>query len=264
MSMKLVAKSALFIIIFSFTISLQSSAQLNQTDQKNLKQGHWIRKYPNGVVMYDGFFRDDHPVGEFKRYFDDGNIESILIFSEDGRKADATLYFPNGEIASKGKYTDRKKEGKWQFFSLDIANYMVSEEFYTNDLKNGLSTKFYADHKIAEQVEWVNGVQNGDFLRLYQNGRNWLKSAYLNGKLNGKFDVWFEDGTPEYSGQYVNNIKEGSWIYFNEDGSVRYKVNYSQGIPDNPQMDIDATNFIDSLEKNKNKIPDPEKTGEIH
>jgi antitoxin component YwqK of YwqJK toxin-antitoxin module len=228
-----------------------------------MKQGHWVRKYPNGVVMYDGFFRDNHPVGELKRYFDDGSIQSVLIFSEDGRKADATLYFPNGKIASKGKYADQKKEGKWQFFSLDTANYMVSEDVYKNDLKDGLSVKFYPDHKIAEQVNWVNGIQNGEFLRLYDSGANWLKSEYVNGKLNGRFEVWFEDGKPECSGQYVNGIKEGNWLYYNEDGSVRYKVTYSNGVPDNPQMDIDATNFIDNLEKNKDKIPDPEKTGEI-
>jgi hypothetical protein len=29
------------------------------------------------------------------------------------------------------------------------------------------------------------------------------------------------------------------------------------------QMDIDASKIIDDLEKNKGKIPDPEKTGEI-
>lgn len=257
-----VRKIFISILLLIITV-LQSIAQFNQTDQKGMKQGHWVRKYPNGVVMYDGFFRDNHPVGELKRYFDDGSIQSVLIFSEDGRKADATLYFPNGKIASKGKYADQKKEGKWQFFSLDTANYMVSEDVYKNDLKDGLSVKFYPDHKIAEQVNWVNGIQNGEFLRLYDSGANWLKSEYVNGKLNGRFEVWFEDGKPECSGQYVNGIKEGNWLYYNEDGSVRYKVTYSNGVPDNPQMDIDATNFIDNLEKNKDKIPDPEKTGEI-
>ncbi|HLN56391.1 MAG TPA: toxin-antitoxin system YwqK family antitoxin [Bacteroidales bacterium] len=257
-------RNILVIVYFLFHLSHQSLAQLNQTDKKGMKQGHWTRKYPNGVVMYDGIFRDNHPVGEFKRYFDDGSLESVLIFSEDGKQADATLFFPNGKTASKGRYIDQKKEGKWQFFSLDSANYMVSEDNYKNNIKDGLSTKFYPDHKVAEQVTWTNGIQNGDLTRLYQNGKKWLKTNYINGKYNGRFEVWFENGTYECEGQYVNGVKEGAWLYYNEDGSVRYKVKYTHGIPDNPKIDTDATNFLDTLEKNKDMIPDPEKTGEIH
>ena len=39
--------------------------------------------------MYDGFFKDDHPVGEFKRYYEDNTLKSVLIYSDDGKEADA-------------------------------------------------------------------------------------------------------------------------------------------------------------------------------
>jgi len=69
----------LILLIFSGVFNAYS--QLNQTDVNGFKQGHWIRKYPNGIVMYDGNFRDGHPVGELKRYYENGTIKSVMNFS---------------------------------------------------------------------------------------------------------------------------------------------------------------------------------------
>ena len=69
----------------------QTETESNKSDQQGRKQGHWIKKYPNENVMYEGFFKDDHPVGEFRRYYEDRTLKSILIFSGDGKEADATI-----------------------------------------------------------------------------------------------------------------------------------------------------------------------------
>jgi hypothetical protein len=42
-----------------------------------------------------------------------------------------------------------------------------------------------------------------------------------------------------------------------------YKLDYVAGVTNDKQMDIDFSNYLDSLEKNSGKIADPEKTGEI-
>ena len=132
------------LIIASFlAISVVQQArlipQLNKTDQQGRKQGHWIKKYPDETIMYDGYFKDDHPVGEFKRYFENQTLKSVLIYSDDGRKATATIYHPNGNISSKGTYINQMKEGKWQFFSEFTNGYLISEEYYSKNLKNGPS-----------------------------------------------------------------------------------------------------------------------------
>ena len=38
-------------------------ADFNITDADGLKQGRWIRVYPNGKLYYSGSFRDGRPVG---------------------------------------------------------------------------------------------------------------------------------------------------------------------------------------------------------
>jgi antitoxin component YwqK of YwqJK toxin-antitoxin module len=259
MNLKIITIACLLAI--SAITLCQEQSEINLTDAKGLKQGHWIKKYPDGNVMYEGYFHDDHPAGEFKRYYEDKTLKSVLVYSNDGKEAAATIWHPNGFISSKGKYVNQLKEGKWQFFSSLTEGYLICEEIYSKNLKNGPSLKFYRDSTAAEKVIYSNDIKQGEWLQYYSNGTVCLRSNYLDDKINGPFEVWFENGTLEISGQYKNDTKDGIWHIYNKDGSVRYKVEYHLGVTKDRQMDIDESEYLDSLEKNKGKISDPEKSG---
>lgn len=250
-------------LIISVSAQSQTEQAMNKTDQQGRKQGHWIKRYPDESIMYDGYFKDDHPVGEFKRYFENQSLKSVLLYSEDGRKAAATFYHPNGNISSKGSYIDQMKDGKWQFFSEFTNGYLISEEYYTRNIKNGPAVKFYPDSTIAEKLTYVNDIKQGAWIQYFPTGAVSLKSNYLNGKVNGKFEVWFEDGSIEYSGQYKDDSRDGLWIIYNNDGTIKYKLEYLAGMTKDRRIDIDESDFLDSLENNKGKIADPEKTGVV-
>lgn len=239
----------------------QSGNKINMTDIQGKKYGQWIKKYPNQAVMYEGYFKDDHPVGEFKRFYENTSLKSLLIYSDDGKDANATLYHTNGHISAKGKYLNQKKEGKWQFFSEYIEGYLITEEYYSADMKNGPSIKYYTNNSIAEKINYVNNIKQGEWIQYYTDGKICLKSNYKDGKIDGKFEVWFENGKPEITGQYKNDKRDGSWNIYNTDGTIKYKLDYINGITDNRQIDLDGSDYLDSLEKNKGRIPDPEKTG---
>ena len=251
------------VLIISVSAECQTEIKINITDPQGRKQGHWIKKYPDEAILYDGFFKDDHPVGEFKRYYEDKSLKSILVYSDDGRNATATVYHPNGNISSKGTYINQMKEGKWQFYSAFTIGHMVSEEIYSKNLRNGLSLKFFQDSTIAERLTYINEIKQGEWIQYYPSGAVLLKSNYTNGKINGKFEVWFENRTIEYSGQYKNDSRDGLWIIYNQNGTIKYKSEYLAGVTNDNQMQSDESNFLDSLENNKGKIADPEKTGII-
>lgn len=257
----MISKIYILSIIFIIVSSI-ANCQLNTTDEKGLKQGHWIKKYPTGTVMYEGIFRDDHPVGEFKRYYETGILQSVMEFNGDGTEAKAVLYFPDGKIASKGLYRNQLKEGLWQFYSRD-SSYVINEENYRKDKKEDLSVTYYPDMSVAEKFYYKENKKNGEWVRYYENGNLWLKAAYVDDKLNGSFESWYENGKLQISGQYRYDRRDGLWIFYDQTGNVIYKITYTEGMPDNREMDIDASNLIDELEKNKGSIPDPEKTGEM-
>jgi antitoxin component YwqK of YwqJK toxin-antitoxin module len=241
----------------------QTGQQINQTDKDGKKQGHWIKKFPNGNTMYDGYFANNMPTGEFKRYYEDKPLKSVLVFSKNGTEAMATLYYPNGLVASSGKYVNQLKEGKWRFYSMTSKDILISDVEYSRDKKNGAVVKYYPDGKVAEKLLYRNDLKYGECLKYYPDGTLTLKTNYINGNLDGKFEAFFENGRPEMFGEYKDNLREGPWIIYRKDGTMRFKAEYSSGVPDNSKIDIYQSDYIDSLERNKVRIADPEKTGEI-
>jgi antitoxin component YwqK of YwqJK toxin-antitoxin module len=261
MNLKIIIATILFAL--SSAAICQTDKAVNQTDPQGRKQGHWIKRAPNKTIIYDGYFKDDKPAGEFKRYYENDTLKSVLNFTNNGKEASAMLYHPNGYLASKGQYVNQQKEGKWQFFSAIIKDYLISEEIYLHNLRNGLAVIFYPEGSTAEKINYVNDIKQGEWTRYYPKGSMLLKSNYVNGNVNGKFEGWFENGKMQISGLYKNDSRDGLWLIYNPDGTIKYRIEYNNGITDDRQLEIDASRFLDSLEINKNRIQDPEKTGII-
>lgn len=252
----------LIILLTGEVCGAQSNQPVNQTDKDGRKQGHWIKKYPSGTILYDGYFRDDKPDGEFKRYYDDGGIMSVMVFSQNGNVANASLFYQNGFPASSGKYVSQLKEGAWKFYSPTVRGLVVSTDEYTKDKRNGLSVQFYPDSAVAEKASYKNDRREGPWLKYYPDGTVSFSANCTNGRLNGSFEGFFENGKPEIKGSYKDDLKDGLWTIYSDDGRERFKIKYTLGIPENRDLDIYETNYLDSLEKNKVTIPDPEKTGQ--
>ena len=252
----------LLIIIIPTAITGQGT-EINVTDLSGKKQGVWIRKYPNNVIMYEGVFKDDYPEGEFKRYYETSILKSTLVYSENGTTADAKIYHPNGFLSAQGRYVDQKKEGTWSYYSAYEKEYLVSKESYSQNYRNGESLKFYPDGKVAERMFFINDTATGEWTKYYPTGAISQKATMLNGKIDGKFEAWFEDGQIQFSGTYKQDKKDGKWLIYEKDGSLRYEINYINGISSDRKIDIDIDEYLDSLEQNQGEIPDPEKTDNI-
>jgi antitoxin component YwqK of YwqJK toxin-antitoxin module len=252
-----------FITLLPLISLAQTNDGINKTDSRGMKQGHWIKKYPDGHIQYDGYFKDNKPTGTFKRYYENDTINSILVFSADGREAVASLFHHNGYIASTGKYVDQLKEGKWRFYSSNIRGYLVCEEEYKANLRHGLSLKYYKDTLLAEKVQYINDLREGEWTQYFPNGKICLKANYINGKLQAGFSVYFSNGQPEYIGQYKNDTRDGLWKIFNPDGSLKYSIKYVEGIAEDSEKFKRESDYLDALEKNKGKIADPAITGTI-
>jgi antitoxin component YwqK of YwqJK toxin-antitoxin module len=253
----------LSVLLFTLvcTASAQTISDINKTDSLGRKQGPWTKYWPNGNIQYQGLFRDDHPVGSFKRYYSNRVLMSEQEFSEDGREAVTINYHANGYISSKGTYINQMKEGKWSFFSATLEGYLINEEEYSKNMKNGVSIKYYPNGVIAEKLIFVNNVREGEWTQYHSSGNPFIKSTYNQGRLEGKFEVWFENGQIQYSGNYRNNLREGKWLIYNDNGSLKYELNYKDGLAKEKQPDLDFSRLIDSMEQQKDQVNDPEKTG---
>jgi len=241
-----------FSIALLVLLPLMSHAQ-NVTDSEGRKQGPWMKKYPDGKIMYEGTFKDDKPVGIFKRYSENGILMSELTYSEKKEEAAALFFHPDGSKAAEGIYVGRKKECLWKFWSATQPSYLISEEIYLEDLRHGLSRKYYPDSTLAETVTWNYGDRTGEWLQYYPDGSICLRAEYMAGKLEGPFSYY----------HHKEDNRCGDWMIFNENGSLKQIIVYKDGVPADPKVADKETKFLDDLEKNRDKIEITDITGTV-
>jgi len=261
--MKFKSLLLIFLVAFPVIILAQPVDTVNRTDNTGKRQGYWVKRYPNGHVQYEGYFKDNHPVKTFKRYYENDTLQSILFYNDGSKEAEAIFFHQNGFIAAAGKYVNQRREGKWSFFSSIIQGYMIAEEEYRNNMRNGLAVKYFPDKTIAEKLWYTDNVKNGEWLQYHSNGKLFLKALYINGKLEGSFEVWDTSGKPLYKGQYKNDRRDGIWYTYNPDGTVKNKIKYIEGFATDAAKYLKESAFLDSLEMNGKRLSDPEKTGTI-
>lgn len=255
------------IILLFFTIilpfgTLRSQESLNRIDEKGLRQGHWIKKYQNGQIMYEAYFKDDRPAGEFKRYDEEGKLTSVLDYT--GDTVYARFYHPNGFLAGEGKYLDQKKTGEWLYYSDYVEDHLLMRCQYINDRLVGMNIKYHWNGEIAEKLEYKNGIKSGRWIQYFTDGTPSLEGSYTEGKLNGEFRSWHPDGTREITGMYSMDVRTGRWIFYNRDGTIRKEIKYNMGIPENrAELIREETEYLDRLEREGGKLNDPEITGII-
>lgn len=246
------------LISLSINIIGQTPDEINKVDGNNKKQGLWIKYYPNGKVQYKGTFKDDMPIDTMTRYYQNSSIMSVTIYSVESNEVYSHIFDQNGFKVSEGSYKNQMKEGLWKFYSPTVKDYLVNEEYYSENIRNGISTKYFENKAVAEKINYSYGIKDGEWTQYYENGQLSLRSFYINGSLEGKFETWYPDGKPKYVGYYRDNYREGKWYMYNEDRSLKYEADYIRGTTNNSQMLLDASESIDKMEQQGKSVDDPE------
>ena len=247
----------IFIVFFLlFALGANAQSEMNKTDVSGKKQGHWQKKQDNGKLLYDGTFKDDKPVGEFKRYHSNGVVKALLTYPEQGDTADASIYDKTGKLIAKGQYVNQEKYGQWVSFDKGIR---VSSEFYSNGMKNGKAQTFYSTGELFEESDWLNGQETGVYRAYFKSGSPYLECQMLNGKRHGFCQTYFSNGRMELEAFYKEGLRQNVWNYYEEDGTLSYSLIYDLGKIQNPEVQDSIEQIrYDRMAGNKGKIADPE------
>ena len=244
------------IIIIVLLFPIIAFSQENQTDANGLRQGLWKKQYPNGKLMYEGYFNDDKPVSKWKRYHEGGQIKAIINYHGASDTATAQLFDEWGRKIAEGDFVNEKKEGIWIVYS---ENRKVADENYHNGLKDGVCCKYYDSGELLEKSEWKNGKQEGKYQVYYKTGEPYMQCKYSNNQRNGLCLSYFRNGKLEMEANYKNSLRTGSWKFYNDDGELLYILKYSEGKLLNPQVRDSIDNIQMQMYKNGREIPDPGK-----
>jgi antitoxin component YwqK of YwqJK toxin-antitoxin module len=253
----------MFLILLSIPLFL--SAQnipadtiWNQFDQSGKKYGWWKKYYPDGTLMYKGFFANDSPRGTLIRYFENGEKKAIMHFSDNGKSSYSTLFYMNGEIAAEGKYEETLKDSTWKYYSY-YSHTLSYVENYKTGQKSGPSMKYYDNGLVAEIIDWDSNVKQGKWLQYFEDGSLRLSSSFANDKIDGPYKVYTSPGKVAIDGNYKEGNMDGKWTFFNDQGIIKYELLYDNGKTLNDSLlEEKSKEFIKELEKNLGTIPEPD------
>ncbi|MDR1730223.1 MAG: hypothetical protein LBR52_06135 [Prevotellaceae bacterium] len=247
-------RKVILIFVAALLLSCLGVFAQNVTDKKGKKQGEWTKKYPNGIVMYEGKFKDDKPVGLFKHYYETGKlkIEQNHLAND---ISEIKLYEVNGKtLAATGKYYGRIKEGEWKYYS---ENRLVLTENYKNGLKEGLALVYSRTGSIVEKIPYRKDKIEGMRKYYLEDGKLYSEISYVDGKEDGAYRLFEGNDTPVATGQYVMGKKEGDWNFY-ENGKIVETQKYQDGVCVNEnELKKKHGKTFDENEKNKGKFNEP-------
>lgn len=223
-------KKALLVLPILLLSAVFCFAQnINQTDAQGRKQGHWQKTYSNGAIRYSGQFKDNHPYGVFKYYFPTGKLSAVSVYSDNGKIAHTKTYHLNGKLMAEGKFVNRKRDSVWNFYS-DVDGKLVTQETYSNGLKNGKAVVYYpSTTKPAEITHFKNGHKYGEWLKFFPNDSIYIRGFYHDDTLEGLYKVYGVDGHIQIKGNYLKGLQNGTWITYDSTGKILYKQIFKRG-----------------------------------
>ena len=174
-------KNSILLLLIFLPVLTFGQEKMNQTDDKGRKQGFWQKKYPDGSIMYQGYFKNNKPTGEWKRYHETGGVKAILQYSETSDSVKARLFESSSKPVAEGYYIAEKKAGLWTYYAEGVK---VAEENFTNGLKNGVCRKFYTSGELLEESEWKDNQREGKFRTFFLSGKTYLECIYRNNQRN--------------------------------------------------------------------------------
>lgn len=93
-----------------------------------VQTGHYIVRYPNGIVKMRGYYINGKRNGQWVSFFENGNIQSDGFFKNGLRDGRTKVYYENGNLYYEGFYKEGKEVGKWLFY--DPSGKIIKEKNY--------------------------------------------------------------------------------------------------------------------------------------
>ena len=246
----------LLLLCLSLPGTAQKDTLWNRTDGNGLKQGYWRKYYPDGRILYRGYFVDNKPAGMMRRYYDNGNIKAELFYS--GDTARATMYFRNGRKGACGRYVGQERDSIWSYFSYYTGR-LSCREHYRMGMKEGPTLNYFPGGNVAEIVNWSMDRRQGPWERFYEDSTLRLSAGYESDSLNGPYRLYSPNHVLILSGRYRNGRMEGDWKFYDDEGKLLHTLSYRNGeLLNQAEMMNWANEFIENAEKNQGKFPEPD------
>ena len=126
-------------------------------------------------------------------------------------------------------------------------------------LRDGPATKYYSKGTHAEIMFWKDDMKHGSWEQFYEDSTLRLSSQHVMDKIHGNYRVYNRNKILVLEGSYKNGRQDGEWRFYDQEGKLERSLRYREGeVLDKEELEKWAKDFMDDIEKNLGKIPEPD------
>ena len=200
----------------------------------------WQKEYIGGRLEFDQ--KNEH------EYYDNGQLESEIGYSENKKHGRYSMWYENGQIKAKGTNSYDAPYGYYVEWLEDGK--MREEGTWTEDGENLIQNRWNKNGNqiitdgqgsivgknkeglVVWQKEYIGGRLEFDQKNeheYYDNGQVKYETGYYEGKKHGLYKNWFENGQLKKQGKYQNDNSFGRFAEWFENGQLKEQGEYRDG-----------------------------------
>ena len=231
--------------------------KVNRYNDNHQKDGRWLTFYKNGILQFEGKYKNGKKNGYFKEYSKEGSLVKIEKYTDDELQVDATElrkldtrfdFYPDGKVKVEGSYKDSVPDGIRRYYSEkgDVINSRIYKDgiivgegiIDKRGKKQGAWKEYYDPSKetgnkriLKTEGTYKNDNKIGSWKFYYPNGKVEQIGTYNDN--HQPVDVWkwyYDSGNLRREENYVDGLPEGIMTEYNDSGKVISKGNYVAGL----------------------------------
>ena len=254
---RMIGMKYLLLLIWWFSLPYCTVSQeaINKIDANGMKTGRWVSRYPGGTLKYEGSFEQNKPVGQWKRYHENGKVKALMSYRPHSDRVFASLFDDEGNLYAKGVFVGSLRDSTWNFY--DGSQLLMIENYHLGK-REGKATGFYKDGKVRWEKWWKADLAEGKAIEYDPAGIVKSEIFYKADKKNGPAIFYDEKGAKNVEGAYKDDLSDGTWKIYDIGGKLKYQVKYDKGeILNKGTLDTLQINEFKKYDKVKGKIPEP-------
>lgn len=141
-------RKLVFFMLSCFVIStaVSQTDSINHVDVNGLKQGVWLKYYSDGTTLkLRGEYLDDKPYGKYTKYYENGKIKETGIFKENHYVGERKKYAEFGQTMSIQHYDEKGNELDTSYF-YDSNSRLLSKEVNDSNQHINVRITYNSNH----------------------------------------------------------------------------------------------------------------------
>ena len=195
------------------------------------KHGEYKEWFEDGQIKVETTYKDDKMNGEYKQYFENGRVMKEEIYKDGRMIGEYKEYYRNGSLHKQGIADE------W------FKVYYTRGELLVDAKINGDCIDYWAPHGEQEPLihalyQRKNGQIDGLYKEYDHNGKLCIEAMHVDGKLYGDYKTYHPNGKLSSEGICVDGylqtdsfklVFHGERKEYNQNGQMVHCVKWSNG-----------------------------------